>query len=75
MYLELWMIISVIGFIIYYFYGYWMNPFHRHKINRTMEEYFEHIKEKHPDIWEEHKLTDDSVKEFIRKVREKENES
>lgn len=77
--LESWIIFIVVGSLIVYklydMFGYWLNPFHRHKMNRTLEEYFEHIKLEHPDIWKEHKLTDISVEEFIKKVREKENES
>ena len=65
----------VIIYILITFFGYWMNPYHKHKMNQTIEEYYQHIKEEHPDIWEEYNLTDEGIKELIRKVREKENES
>ena len=69
--------IMLIGVIVIYlfkhYFGYWFIPDHPHKINRTLKEYYEHIKEYHPDIWEKYNLTDEKVNEWIRKVKESEN--
>ena len=66
-------VITIYIFVNYF--SYWFNPDHPHKVSRTIEEYYEHIKEYHPDIWEEYNLTNEGIKEFIQKLRDNENES
>ena len=58
-------IVVVIGIYLYVeYFSYWFNPFHKHKVNQTVVEYYQHIKEKHPDIWKEYNLTEEGIKKI-----------
>jgi hypothetical protein len=62
--------ILIIGYILLRYFGYWLNPFHKHKMNQTVEEYFEHIKINHPDIWKKYNLTDKDIKELVKRMKD-----